>query len=82
MIDISAKKIVDLSKETNFIKDNLEKILRLIDILEVIYTSQWKDKLVLKGGTCINLMYRNLDRLSVDIDLDYIGAKIMCIFIT
>jgi hypothetical protein len=30
-------------------------------------------KLVLKGGTAVNLFYLDLVRLSVDIDLNYIG---------
>lgn len=47
--------------------------MRLADILEFVFTSRWKDKLALKGGTAINLFYRELPRLSVDIDLDYIG---------
>ena len=34
----------------------------------------FKDKLVLKGGTAINLIHTNLERLSVDIDLDYCGS--------
>jgi predicted nucleotidyltransferase component of viral defense system len=29
----------------------------------------------LKGGTALNLFYLGLDRLSVDIDLNYIGAE-------
>lgn len=47
--------------------------MRLADILEFLFASKWKDKLALKGGTAINLFYRELPRLSVDIDLDYIG---------
>ncbi len=73
MINLSQKNIVQIAKETNFIKDNVEKVMRLADILEFIYISKWKDKFVLKGGTAINLFYCNLPRLSVDIDLDYIG---------
>ena len=73
MINLSQKNIVKIAKETNFIKDNVEKVMRLVDILEFMFTSKWKDKLVLKGGTAINLFYRELSRLSVDIDLDYIG---------
>jgi hypothetical protein len=30
-------------------------------------------RLVLKGGTAINLFYLDLARLSVDIDLNYVG---------
>ena len=73
MINISQKNVVKIAKETNFIKDNVEKVMRLADILEFVFTSKWKGKLALKGGTAINLFYRELPRLSVDIDLDYIG---------
>ena len=73
MIDLSRKNIIRISNETLFIKDNIEKVLRLIDILEMIFSSEWRDKLVLKGGTAINLFYSNMSRLSVDIDLDYLG---------
>lgn len=71
MINLSQKNVVKIAKETNFIKDNVEKVMRLADILEFVFTSKWKDKLALKGGTAINLFYRELPRLSVDIDLDY-----------
>ena len=73
MIDLSKKNIVKVANETSFIKDNVEKVMRLIDILETLFSSEWKDKLALKGGTAINLFYRNMPRLSVDIDLDYLG---------
>ncbi|MCD8295431.1 MAG: nucleotidyl transferase AbiEii/AbiGii toxin family protein [Clostridia bacterium] len=54
-------------------KINFEKTCRLIEILDFIF-SQWSDKFVLKGGTAMNLFYRNMPRLSVDIDLDYVGS--------
>ena len=55
--------------EMGFIKDTLEKVYRLADILEYINTNiLLKDKLALKGGTAINLLIFNLPRLSVDID--------------
>lgn len=73
MVDLTAKKIKEIENETHFIKDNIEKVLRLIDILEFIFTSKLKDKLVLKGGTAINIFYANMPRLSVDIDFDYVG---------
>lgn len=37
-------------------------------------TGSRTQKLALKGGTAINLLYMDLPRLSVDIDLDYIGS--------
>lgn len=75
MINLSQKNVVQVANSTGFIKDNVEKVMRLADILEFICSTQWKDKLVLKGGTAINLFYRQLPRLSVDIDLDYIGQS-------
>jgi len=55
-----------------FIKDNIEKVLRLIDVLEFLNTDvRLKDKLVLKGGTAINLTVVDFPRLSIDIDLDF-----------
>ena len=58
--------------ETGFIRDNLEKVYRLIDILDFINgTPLLSDHLVLKGGTAINLTIFDLPRLSVDIDLDF-----------
>ena len=75
MIDLSRKNIVKVANESGFIKDNVEKVMRLIDILETVFASKWRDKLVLKGGTAINLFYMNMPRLSVDIDLDYIGES-------
>lgn len=71
----SKKQIEQYSYETGFIKNCIEKVVRLIDVLKYLFTeSSFKDKLVLKGGTAINLVHTNLQRLSVDIDLDYIGS--------
>ena len=61
--------------ELGFIRDTLEKVYRLADVLEYLNTNPMlKDNLALKGGTAINLTIFNLPRLSVDIDLDYLGA--------
>ncbi|MBM4118729.1 nucleotidyl transferase AbiEii/AbiGii toxin family protein, partial [bacterium] len=47
----------------------------LIDLLQAIFRHPYlKDRLVLKGGTALNLFLLDLPRLSVDIDLNYIGA--------
>ena len=75
-MNYSKKYIELLNKDNNFIKNNLEKVIRLLDVLNFISTEldPSGDKLVLKGGTAINLIYTNLARLSVDIDLDYVGS--------
>lgn len=60
-----------LAKEKGFIRDNLEKVLRLVKILGFIHENEHLAKsLVLKGGTAINLTIFEMPRLSVDIDLD------------
>lgn len=62
----------ELAEQTGFIRDNLEKVIRLSDILRFIGSNpQLADTLVLKGGTAINLTVFNMPRLSVDIDLDF-----------
>lgn len=61
----------DMAKKLHVVRDTLEKVVRLADILRLFE----KDKVLsgsfaLKGGTAINLMVFNLPRLSTDIDLD------------
>jgi len=61
------------AKELGFIRDTLEKVTRLADILEYFNTNPLlQESFALKGGTAINLTIFNLPRLSVDIDLDYL----------
>lgn len=64
-----------LAGETGYLPDTLEKVLRLLDLLdEIAGDPMLSERLVLKGGTALNVFYLDLDRLSVDIDLNYIGA--------
>jgi len=60
-----------MAAETGFIRDPLEKVLRLCDILRFLNTHSFGECLALKGGTAINLTIFSLPRLSVDIDLDF-----------
>jgi predicted nucleotidyltransferase component of viral defense system len=63
-----------LARDTGFAADNLEKALRLRELLAELHKHPFlQGKLVLKGGTALNLFYLHLARLSVDIDLNYIG---------
>ena len=71
-MNYSKQFLSELSTKTNFLKDNLEKVLRLSQILKFLNTDNiFKGKLALKGGTAINLTAIELPRLSVDIDLDF-----------
>ena len=71
-MEFSRQYLTRLAQESNFIKDTLEKVLRLSEILKFLNSDMvFKDKLALKGGTAINLTAVELPRLSVDIDLDF-----------
>ena len=74
-MNYSKEYISRLGTETGFISSNIEKVLRLLDVLNYVFNELDSEhqKLVLKVGTAINLLMTSLSRLSVDIDLDYIG---------
>jgi predicted nucleotidyltransferase component of viral defense system len=75
MYNYSKSFLEKVAKETGFIRDNLEKVFRLCNILQFVNThAVLKEYLVLKGGTAINLTVFNIPRLSVDIDLDFSKA--------
>ena len=60
------------AKELGFVRDTLEKVCRLADVLAFMEKDPLlSDSLALKGGTAINLTIFDLPRLSVDIDLDF-----------
>ncbi len=68
-------RVVTLAGETGLPTGTLEKVLRLMDVLqEIARDPVLADRLVLKGGTALNVFHLKLDRLSVDIDLNYVGA--------
>lgn len=61
--------------EHRFNTANIEKVLRLIDLLSEMYAHPFlKRRFILKGGTAINVFIFDMPRLSVDIDLNYIGS--------
>ncbi len=61
-----------LAKDLGFVRDTLEKVCRLAEILKFMQENELLSRsLALKGGTAINLTIFDLPRLSVDIDLDY-----------
>jgi predicted nucleotidyltransferase component of viral defense system len=68
----------ELSREaatTGFLTESLEKVIILIELVEAIRSHPFlKDRVALKGGTALNLFVFDVPRLSVDIDLNYIGA--------
>ncbi len=72
---ISSTEIKQIANEYKFNTANVEKVIRLINLLDEIYSHPFlKQKLVLKGGTAINIFVFDVPRLSVDIDLNYVGS--------
>jgi predicted nucleotidyltransferase component of viral defense system len=72
LFDYDRKFYIGLSDATGFHKDIIEKVHRLIIILEFINSNSFlREQLVLKGGTALNLTIFNMPRLSVDIDMDF-----------
>ncbi len=71
---ISKQELIREAKKTGFRPEIMEKVWHLMAILDGISVHPFlKDRLVLKGGTALNLFFFDLPRLSVDIDLNYIG---------
>jgi len=70
----SERELMREANETGFRTEIMEKVWHLMAILDGISVHPFlKDRLVLKGGTALNLFFFDLPRLSVDIDLNYIG---------
>ena len=73
MSDYDKQKLGRHAQELGFVRDTLEKVCRLAEVLKYLNTNPLlKDALALKGGTAINLTIFHLPRLSIDIDLDYV----------
>jgi predicted nucleotidyltransferase component of viral defense system len=74
-MNISRERLLAEAEATGFRAEILEKVFHLFGLLEAFRSHPFlKDRLVLKGGTALNLFFFDLPRLSVDIDLNYIGA--------
>ena len=72
---ISRETLTAQAEATGFRPDTLEKVALLLQLLDAIHSHPFlKDRLVLKGGTALNIFIFAVPRLSVDIDLNYVGA--------
>jgi predicted nucleotidyltransferase component of viral defense system len=74
-MSLGPDRLTRLSAETGFRAGTLEKVDRLIGILEdVTRHPRLSRALALKGGTALNLGFGPPARLSVDLDFNYIGS--------
>ena len=75
MAPLSVQTLQRLANNTGHQLGTLEKVLRLLDLLrEIAGDPILSEPLALKGGTALNVFHLGLDRLSVDIDFNYVGA--------
>ena len=72
---ISAERLAAEAEATGFRPEILEKVIHLLGLLEDLRKHPYlHGRLALKGGTALNLFVFDVPRLSVDADLNYIGA--------
>ena len=72
---ISSATLRDESARSGFRSEILEKVLHLLNLLDGFRSHPFlKTRFALKGGTALNLFVFDLPRLSIDIDINYIGA--------
>ena len=73
---VSPERLALEAEATGFRPDLLEKVVQLLGLLDAIRSHPFlMGKLALKGGTALNLFVFDVPRLSVDIDLNYVGAE-------
>ncbi len=73
---LSIERLTAESASTGFRPEMFEKVIHLLGLLEGFTRHPYlKNRIVLKGGTALNLFVFDLPRLSVDIDVNYIGAS-------
>lgn len=72
---LSAETLRAEAAATGFRPEILEKVCHLLNLLEGLRSHPFlKGRLALKGGTALNLFVFDVPRLSVDIDLNYVGS--------
>ncbi len=72
---ISSQRLQAEAEATGFRAEVLEKVVHLLHLLSTLQIHPFlRGKLALKGGTALNLFLFDAPRLSVDIDLNYVGA--------
>jgi len=71
----SRETLQDIAAERQLQPVTLERVIRLIDILDAFGADTLiGPRIALKGGTALNVFHSDLDRLLVDIDVNYVGA--------
>jgi predicted nucleotidyltransferase component of viral defense system len=74
-MNFTAEEIQEHAASLGFRPDALEKVFRLLSLLNALRSHAFlRPRIALKGGTALNLFLFEMPRLSVDIDLNYVGG--------
>lgn len=72
---LTESELLGEAAESGFRPEVLEKVVRLTELLETLRSHPFlKTRMALKGGTALNLFVFDLPRLSVDVDINYVGS--------
>ena len=72
---LSREQLHRAAAASGFQVESYEKVLVLVRLLEALRTHPFLGpRMALKGGTAVNLFVLDFPRLSVDIDLNYVGS--------
>jgi predicted nucleotidyltransferase component of viral defense system len=75
-VTLSAQQLQRAAADDGFQVESYEKAYMLIRLLDAVRAHPFLSaRLALKGGTALNLFILDLPRLSVDIDLNYVGTS-------
>lgn len=74
-MSVSPERLQALAAETGFLSSTLEKVIRLGEILgDITRQPLLSGALALKGGSALNLFFSTPERLSADLDFNYIAS--------
>ena len=72
---LSREQLQRAAADSGFAIESYEKVHTLVRLLEAARTHPFLGpRLALKGGTALNLFVLDVPRLSVDLDLNYLGS--------
>jgi len=75
-VKLSRERLRREATTTGFRAEILEKVAQLLELLDGFNRHPYlKGRLALKGGTALNLFVFEVPRLSIDIDLNYLGQR-------
>ena len=71
-----SEEVQQVAAALGFHPDALEKVFRLLSLLDALRSNAFlRPRIALKGGAALNVFLFDVPRLSMDIDLNYVGSR-------